>query len=376
MTTRVMVIAGEASGDLHGAGLVRELKALDPAVQVFGIGGDKMSAAGMELVYHVRELSFMGFLEVLKHLPLIRSVKRTLEQLLRLKRPDAVVLIDYPGFNLRFARTVKARAIPVLYYISPQVWAWHRSRVKTMKRVVDRMMVVFRFEVPIYEKEGVPVEFVGHPLLEVLSVSFSEKDFRARFGMDGQRRILALLPGSRVQEIETMLPVMLDAGKQLARLHDMELAVGVAPNLSAEFFTERFDLEGVHLVQNATYELMQFAHFALVTSGTATLETACFGTPMCVLYKTSWPTYVIGRLLVNVRNIGLANIVAGKTVVPEFVQHDMNAKKITAEVGRLLADASSLATMRKELAALRAMLGSPGASRRVAEQVLKAARPS
>ena len=371
MTKRVMVIAGEASGDLHGSGLVRELKALDENVEVFGIGGDKMKAAGMELVYHINELSFMGFLEVIKHLPLIRSVKRTLEQLLTHKRPNVVVLIDYPGFNLRFAKSVKAKGIPVLYYISPQVWAWHRSRVKTMKNVIDRMMVAFPFEVPIYESEGIPVEFVGHPLLEVLSTKLSQEEFQKRYGLDDRKPLLALLPGSRVQEIETIFPVMLGAGKRIAREHAMEIAVGIAPNLSLGLFSDQFELEGVHMVQGGTYELMRYAHLALVTSGTATLETACFGTPMGILYKTSWPTYLIGRLLVRVRNIGLANIVAGKQVVPEFVQHEMNVEKISTELGELFDDESALASVRKELGAIKAMLGTPGASRRVAQRVLE-----
>ena len=370
MTRRVMIVAGEASGDLHGSGVVRELKAMDPGIEIFGIGGEKMKAAGMELVYHVNELSFMGFVEVIKHLPLIRSVKRTLEQLLTLKRPDAVVLIDYPGFNLRFAASVKAKGVPVLYYISPQVWAWHRSRLKTMKNVIDRMMVVFPFEVPLYEREGIPVEFVGHPLLEVLASTASEWEFRKAHGLDPAKPLLALFPGSRVQEIENIFPVMLEAGKALAGSHNMELAVGIAPTLPESLFTETFDMDGVRTVRGATYELMRWGTFALVTSGTATLETACFGTPMCVLYKTSWPTYLIGRLLVRVRNIGLVNIVAGREIVPEFVQGDMNVPTIVETVDRLIGDPGALASMRKDLSAIRSKLGTPGASRRVAERVL------
>ncbi len=376
MSRRVMVIAGEASGDLHGAGLVRELKKREPGIEVFGIGGERMKEAGMELVYHADELAFMGFVEVIKHLPLIRSVKRTLEQLLVLKRPDVVVLIDYPGFNLNFAKSVKARAIPILYYISPQVWAWHRSRVKTMKRLIERMMVVFPFEVPIYESEGVPVEFVGHPLLEVLEPKSSDAEFRRQHGFDPGKKILALLPGSRLQEIKTIFPAMLGSGKRIARQYDMELAVGVASNLPPTLFTERYDIRGVKLVRGATYDLMRSAHFALVTSGTATLETACFGTPMCILYKTSWPTYLIGRLLVQLRMIGLANIVAGKKVVPEFVQHEMRVEDITREASRLLGDPQALDAMRQALSGIKASLGTAGASERVASRVLETAQRS
>ncbi len=202
MVRRVMMVAGEVSGDTHGAGVVRELKKRQPGIDIFGIGGDKMKQEGMTLTYHVRELSFMGFAEVIKHLPLIRSVERTLEQLLVFKKPDVVMLIDYPGFNLRFARKAKKLGMKVVYYISPQVWAWKKGRVKKMRGVVDTMLVVFPFEEEIYRKEGIDVKFVGHPLLEELSVDFSRDQFCKRFGIDGAKRILALIPGSRQQEIQ------------------------------------------------------------------------------------------------------------------------------------------------------------------------------
>ena len=210
---RVMIVAGEASGDLHGAGVVRALKRADPGCTIFGVGGDKMQAEGMELVYHIRELAFMGFLEVLQHLPLIRSVEKTLGVLLKARRPDVVLLVDYPGFNLRFARAVKAAGIKVVYYISPQVWAWNRGRVKKMKGLVDRMLVVFPFEVEIYRQEGIPVEFVGHPLLEELTEGQERREFFKRYGLDEQKPVLGLFPGSRKQEIERLFPVMLGAAR-------------------------------------------------------------------------------------------------------------------------------------------------------------------
>ncbi|HTP80900.1 MAG TPA: lipid-A-disaccharide synthase [Bacteroidota bacterium] len=370
MVQRVMMIAGEASGDLHGSGVVRELKRKQPGVEVYGVGGEKMKREGMSLVYDIRELGFMGFIEVLRHLPVIRAMEKTLEHLLRLKRPDVVVLIDYPGFNLRFAKMVKQQGIKVVYYISPQVWAWHRSRVKAMRSLVDKMLVIFPFEVDLYQKEGIDVEFVGHPLLEVLDAGLDRKNFCKRYGLDPEKQILGLLPGSRKQEIEHIFPTMLTAAKLLAAETGAEIAVGVAPTLEERYLQTLYNLGSARLVKGATYDLMMHSHFALVTSGTATLETACFGTPMFVIYRTSWITYLLGRMLVRVKNIGLVNIVAGRQIVPEFVQHRATVGKLVRTARRLLSDAPAMERMKSDLSKVRSMLGSPGASERVAERVL------
>jgi lipid-A-disaccharide synthase len=373
MTGRVMVIAGEASGDLHGSGVVKELKKRNAGIEIFGIGGDKMAREGMNLTYHIRELSFMGFLEVVKHLPTIRSVEKTMTQLLKLKRPDVLVLIDYPGFNLRFARIAKKMGIKILYYISPQVWAWHTSRVRKMKGIVDKMLVIFPFEEELYRKEGIDVEFVGHPLLEVLETGLDRKGFLKRYGLSTEKRLLALIPGSRAQEIHSILPVMLESAKRLAAELNLEIAISVAPTLQDDFFKTFFDDREFHLLKGATYELMENADFALVTSGTATLETACFATPMVVVYKTSWLTYLIGRMLVRVKNIGLVNIVAGERIVPEFIQHQATTANIVREVLQYLRNEEKLAEMREELSKVRGMLGTRGASKRVADRILQLA---
>ena len=375
MIQKVMIIAGEASGDLHGAGVVRELLKKNPKLDVFGVGGDKMKREGMNLVYHIRELGFMGFLEVIKHLPFIKVMEHTLEQIVKFKKPDVLLLIDYPGFNLRFAKRVRKYGPKIVYYVSPQVWAWHRSRVKKMRGIVDSMLVVFPFEVDFYRQENIPVEFVGHPLLEVLDVGLTRKNFCKRYGIDPSRKILGLIPGSRRQEIEMIFPVMLRAARMIAAEEEMEIAVAVAPTLEESFFRMRYNLEGVHLVKGATYDVMSQSHFAFVTSGTATLETACFGTPMFVLYKTSWLTYIIGRLLIRVRNIGLVNIIAGKTIAPEFIQHRVSVGTLVKEALKTLRDEGLLKTMRAELSLLKKQLGSVGASKRVAQHILQMARP-
>jgi lipid-A-disaccharide synthase len=370
MVQRVMIIAGEASGDLHGAGVVRELKQLNPDADIYGVGGDRMKAEGMDLVFHIRELGFMGFVEVVKHLPFLRVMERTLEQIVRFKRPDVLVLIDYPGFNLRFARIAKTYGVRIVYYISPQVWAWHRSRVKKMRGLIDKMLVIFPFEVDFYRREQIDVEFVGHPLLEVLGSTLDRKAFCAQVRLDPAKPVLALFPGSRRQEIENIFPQMLTAARAAAAATGAQACVGVAPTLSEEYFRRLYRMDGVSTVSGATYELMANADFAVVTSGTATLETACFGTPMVIVYRTSWPTYLIGRALVRVKNIGLVNIVSGRQVVPELIQHRASARTLARTVIGLMRDPEALAKMRNELSVLRGMLGEPGASRRVAQHIL------
>ncbi len=371
MVQRVMIIAGEASGDLHGAGVVRELKRANPSMEIYGVGGDRMKREGMQLIYHVNELNFMGFAEVIKHLPVIRSMKMTLETVLRHRKPDVVVLIDYPGFNLRFAKFAKRSGTKVVYYISPQVWAWHRSRVKKMRGIVDKMLVILPFEVDLYRAEGIDVEFVGHPLLEVLKSDLDRKGFVRRFGLDPAKKVLALLPGSRMQEIEMIFPEVLKAARTISTELGMEVVLAVAPTLQEEHFRTFYNVEGIHLVKNASYEVMGNADFAVVTSGTATLETGLFATPMAIVYKTSWLTYLIGRLLIRVKNIGLVNIVAGKTVVPEFIQHRATASNLARGIMKILRDESQLAAMKKELLSVRGKLGEIGASSRVAQRILQ-----
>jgi len=371
MIHRVMMIAGEVSGDVHGAGVVRELKRRQPSIDIYGIGGEKMKNEGMTLTYHVSELSFMGFMEVLKHLPLIRSVEQTLEQLLVLKRPDVVVLIDYPGFNLRFARKAKKYGVKVIYYISPQVWAWKKGRVKKMQGVVDTMLVVFPFEVEIYKKEGIDVRFVGHPLLEELNVEFSRDQFCKRFSVDPSKKILALIPGSRRQEVQNLFSVMARSAAVLQADDDCAIVVGIAPNLHEKMFMTFLPPNiSLHFVENATHEAMKYAELAIVTSGTATLETACFETPMIVVYRTSWLTYLIARALVRVKNIGLVNIVAGKTIVPELIQQNVTVQKIVELASSLLNDGPRRAAMKKDLSAVKGLLGSKGASANVADAIL------
>jgi lipid-A-disaccharide synthase len=335
------------------------------------MGGEKMRHEGADILVHINDMAFMGFVEVVRKLGTVMRVEKHLKAVLHDRRPDVVLLIDYPGFNLRFARAVRTEGIPVLYYISPQVWAWHGNRVQTIRRLVNKMLVIFPFEEEIYRRAGIPVEFVGHPLVEHLGVSCGRSEFLQRQGMDPGTKILGVFPGSRAQEIEHIFPVMLDAGRTLYRSMGVRVAVGVAANLGAAVLRRYLPADvPVTLVEHATYDLMAYADAAVVTSGTATLETAWFGTPFVVVYRTSPLTFAIGRALVRVPAIGLVNIVAGAKIVPELIQHELTAAHLAEIAGRLLGDAGAAASMRKDLSIIRERLGGPGASQRVVESIL------
>jgi len=368
---RILMVAGEASGDMHGAGVVRALRRRVPEVDVFGIGGDAMHREGMDLLLHCARLSFMGFVEVVRNVHVVRSAEGQLVAAMDARRPDVVVLIDFPGFNFRIARRAKARSIPVLYYISPQVWAWHKGRVKTMKRLVDRMKVILPFEVDLYREAGIDVEFVGHPIVERIGATMPREVFFERHGFDPAKKLVALFPGSRVQEIDHILPTMLAAAERVRVATGVQVALGAAPNLGNRVLRKYCAADApVTVLEHATYDLMCHADAALVTSGTATLETGWFGTPMVVVYRTSPATFFIGRLLVDVPYIGLVNIVAGKKIVPEYIQHDMTVTHLTEALQRLVADEAYAGEIRRNLACIRERLGGPGASDRVAEGIL------
>ena len=375
-----MIIAGEASGELHGAGVVAALRARQPEIDILGIGGDRMEQAGCELVYHIERFSVMGLTEVLRHLPFVRRALRRLDGLLESRRPDVLILIDYPDFNLRLARKARSRGIPVLYYISPQVWAWRARRIRTIVKLVDCMAVVFPFEEALYEKAGGKVVFVGHPLLEVLESRQTRAAFCADAGLDPDRPIIGMLPGSRTLEVERMLPAMVGTLRTVQRdLPDVQGVIGLAPTVSrsdlaaclaGEACPEE-DAGGVPVLENSTYEVMNHADLLLVTSGTATLESACFGTPLLVLYRMSRLSWWIARRLVNIPDIGLVNVVAGRRIAPEFLQDEVDPNVLSPVVRDLLSEPEKRRVMTRELRQVRDRLGTPGASSRVAELALE-----
>src|SRR6186713_2251205 len=359
------IIAGEASGDLHGSNLIKELKKLDASASIRCWGGDKMQQAGGDLVKHYRDLAFMGFWEVIKNIfTILRNLKfckKDIEQF----QPDTLILIDYPGFNLRIAKWAKEKGLRIVYYISPQVWAWKENRVKMMKQCIDKMIVILPFEKDYFKnKWNWEVEYVGHPLVEVVN---SQQSI-----ITGQKfsdkPIIALLPGSRKQEILKKLPVMLEVSRSFP---SYQFIVAKAPGLDDDFYSSLLNpYNNVSAVSGKTYDLLIQSKAALVTSGTATLETALFGVPEAVCYKGSFLSYEIGRRLVKVKFISLVNLIMDKLVVKELIQHDMNVNNLQHELQELLTNKQRILQLKKDYAELKTLLSEEGNASSKAAQLV------
>ena len=361
------LIAGEASGDLHGANLMRALQQIDQKAEFRFWGGDRMEAVGGKLIKHYRDLAFMGFWEVVTNLrTILRNIdfcKRDITQF----QPDALIFIDYPGFNMRIAKWAKEQGIPTHYYISPQIWAWKENRIKAIKRDVDAMYVILPFEKDFYEgKHQYPVHFVGHPLLDAIAArrEVSQQVFVQENGLD-ERPIIALLPGSRKQEIAKMLSVMLSV---VGSYHEFQFVIAGAPSLDYDFYQPFIKEENVHFVSGKTYDLLSHAHAALVTSGTATLETALFRVPEVVCYRGNWISYQIAKRVISLKYISLVNLIMNAPVVTELIQGALNTRNLKAELDKLL-DPAYREQLLKDYQVLREKLGNEGASQRTAQAI-------
>jgi lipid-A-disaccharide synthase len=364
------IIAGEASGDLHASNLIKWLKIKNPDVVFRGRGGDLMEAQGVHITRHYREMAFMGFAEVLVHLPVIlKNLSECKADILSYK-PDALILVDYPGFNLRIASWAKAQNIKVIYYISPQVWAWKANRVQLIKKVVDKMLVILPFEKDFYKKYNMEVDFVGHPLLDVIDTGAKpdEDTFRNKYNI-GDKTLVALLPGSRKQEIGSVLPVMLEAANHFP---ECRFVIGAAPSIEKDWYDSFPKPPHVAVVYGMTYPLLSSSDAALVTSGTATLETALFGAPETICYKTSGIagtlSYLLARKLIGKRlkYIGMVNLIMNKEVVKEWIQHDLTSENIAGELKKLITDVPYRERMKNDFNLMREKLGGAGASEKAA----------
>jgi lipid-A-disaccharide synthase len=374
-----MLSAGEASGDLHGGTLCDALRQLEPGLRLVGMGGAHMAAAGMDVIVDPTGRAAVGTSEALGRIPALYRAYRALVRRLSTDRPRALVLIDFPEFNLRLARRARQAGVPVIYFVPPQLWAWRRGRVRQMARRVSRVLAVFPFEVALYETAGVPVEFVGHPLLDALPLHLTRDEARRRLHTDPGHSLIGLLPGSRREEVERLLPPMLEAARRLASADSRRrFVLGLAPTVPSEQVQAHLRHAGggpaVDLVSGRTYEVMAAADALLVASGTATLEAALLGTPMVLCYRVSPLTEATARLLARVQWIGLPNLVAGRAVVPELTQRDVTGARLADEVSRLLDDPVAATAQRAAFKDLRARLGEPGVARRAARAVLDAAR--
>jgi lipid-A-disaccharide synthase len=367
--TDLLIVAGEASGDLHAARMLTELRALVPGTHAFGMGGDELAAAGFEALAESREIAVVGLTEALKILPKARRIFRRLLAEVERRGTRVAVLVDSPDFNLRLARQLHRRGVRVIYYVSPQVWAWRKGRVKSIERYVDRMLVLFPFEVEFYRAHGVEVAHVGHPLID--EVPRLEHVWDA--GAPGGRILLSLLPGSRASEVGAMLPDMRRCVELLAQELDLAVQLIQAPTVDPQIFDAALDGLGVEVrrVRARRFEALAESHFALCASGTATLETALVGTPMVVVYRVHRWSAMLGRLLVDVPYASMVNLVLGREAVPELLQEDCEPRKVAATVTRLLASPAEIEAMRASYRELRRRLGGGGASRNAAAEVAR-----
>lgn len=370
-----MMSAGEASGDLHGATVCRALKRLDPHLRIVGMGGSRMRAEGMEILVDPTAHAGVGTSEVLGRIPSLFRAYRLLVRRLRKERPRALVVIDFPEFNLRLARQARRARVPVVYFMPPQLWAWRSGRIRQMASRVTQVLAAFPFERDLYEKAGIPVEYVGHPLLDAVPLALDKAEARERLGIEASRIVVGLLPGSRREEVENLLPPMLEAAARLAGSDGKRtFALGLAPTVSRatiDEYIKRSAAPPVNVVESLTHEVMAAADVLLVASGTATLEAALLGTPMVVCYRVSRLTEVVGRLLKQIPWISLPNIVARRTVVPEILQADVTGARLAAEAERLLEDAPLATAQRASFKDLRERLGEPGVGERAARVILK-----
>ena len=364
------IITGEPSADSHGASVMREIKKLNPNVQFHGIGGTKMEALGLSSMELQSKMAIMGFVEILKHLSFFKSLeKRVIQTILKLQ-PKRVILIDYPGFNLRIAKKLHGTGIPVTYFIAPQVWAWKEKRVETIRKYVDQLLVIFPFEKDWFAERGINAHFVGHPILDEWTPS-NKEDLRNELGFKINQPLLTLFPGSRIQEIERHLSVFVETGRKLReKISNLQIAIGLASNFDKQAIIDNYNLQDMNVIQGESHKVLESADCAIVASGTSTLEGAVFGVPMVVVYKMAPFSWYLSKKLVKVSFAGMVNIIAEKEIVPECLQNDANSSKITNKILPYFQDEKVILNTKKELLKVRKSLGGKGASQRVAEYIL------
>jgi lipid-A-disaccharide synthase len=369
---KLLIVAGEPSGDIHAANLITAIKKKSPDTELIGMGGGRMREAGANILFDITDIDIVGFTEALSHLRKLKELLQSLSTFIDSEKPDGVILVDYPGFNLRLAARAKKKGIKVIYYISPQVWAWGKGRIKEIAKSVDKMIVILPFEKEFYSHEKVKVEFVGHPILDTIEMFPSE---------GAVNETIAILPGSRRQEVRRHLPLMLNAASLMRKERpELLFVVLLSPSISPSEIAAFALPPGVRIMDSAgtppqkKYEVMASAPLLLVASGTATLEGACVGAPMLIIYKVSFLTWLLGKALLKIPYIGLVNVVAGKKIAPELLQFDARPERIAKTALSLLGDEEKMNVMRKELKKVRAKLGTPGASERAAAIILEEIR--
>ena len=369
---RILLSSGEASGNLYASELLRELRKRAPSIEAFGLGGARSKAQGAALLLDLEEISVIGLVEVVRKIPALRRAMNRLSEEARKRKPDAAILVDFSGFHLRLAKRLRAMGVPILYYVSPQVWAWRRGRIRRIRELVDEMLVILPFEEAFYREEGVRVRYVGHPLVDLVEPALTRATFCSGLGLDPARPIVLLLPGSRRREIELHVPVLREVVETLGRERpELQIVISRAPTVAASWIEAALGetTSKVHLLEGGTYDGMKHAAVAVVASGTATVEAALSETPMVVVYRLGRLTYALGRPFVGVPFFSMVNLIAGRRLVPELIQRDMTPEAIQAQVEALL-EPGAAEEMKRGLREVKAKLGGKGASARAAEAVL------
>ena len=370
-TKQILIIAGEASGDLLGAHLAKSLKRLDPQLKLSGMGGKKMQAAGVEIFIETKKLAVVGVTEIISQLGNILAARHFLKNRFTTERPDLVIFIDYPGFNLHMAKQAKKAGIKVLYYVSPQIWAWRYGRIKKIKKYVDHMVVLFPFEEKLYQRENISVSLVGHPLIDIAVPSLSREKVYQKFGLSAEKPVIGLFPGSRYQEIARLLPIIISATRLIKQhISNAQLVLLLAPNFSYKD-VGNYLFPDIKIIEDNTYNVLSVCDTAIAVSGTVTLEIALYQIPFVILYKVTSLTYWLGKRLIRIPFIGLSNLVAEELITPEFIQNQATPQAIASEICRLLEDHSYRKSCLNKLKLLRAKLGDHGASLKTARLALK-----
>lgn len=372
---KILISAGEASGDIHAAAVTAALKQIDSSVEVFGMGGDALRAAGGEVLFDIKDHGVMGFVEVIKKLPDLFKLRSDFARVMDERKPDCLVVVDYPGFNMKLAKVAHDKGIPVVSYIAPSAWAWNKGRAKNVAKIVDKVACIFPFEYDVYKEAGAPVEFVGHPLLDIVKPAWERTEAEAWVGKQPGHPLVLLMPGSRLMEIEKMLPNLLAGAKLLKKqLPEVQFAMPRAGTIPLELLQSKIKASGleIKITEGHNYDLFSVADLALATSGTVTLEAALCGLPSVIVYRTSALNAFIARRVINIPNIGLPNIVAGRQILPELLQEDFTPANVAKTAVELLAP-ERRPQLEADLAFMKARLGEPGAVKRVAQLILRIA---
>ena len=372
---KILISAGEASGDIHAAAVTAALKKIDSAIEVFGMGGDALRAAGGEVLFDIKDHGVMGFVEVIKKLPDLFKLRSDFARVMDERKPDCLVVVDYPGFNMKLAKVAHDKGIPVVSYIAPSAWAWNKGRAKNVAKIVDKVACIFPFEYDVYKEAGAPVEFVGHPLLDIVKPAWERTEAEAWVGKQPGHPLVLLMPGSRLMEIEKMLPNLLAGAKLLKKqLPEVQFAMPRAGTIPLELLQSKIKASGldIKITEGHNYDLFSVADLALATSGTVTLEAALCGLPSIIVYRTSALNAFIARRVINIPNIGLPNIVAGRQILPELLQEKFTPANVAKTAVELLAP-ERRPQLEADLAFMKARLGEPGAVKRVAQLILRIA---